>query len=162
MKDIAAAVVAIAVLGFVAFWGWLRFRRESAQSQLFFETQKHLLEKLGSTAEVTQFLASTEGKELLDRLKPPPSPPAPKPEPADVMFVMIWTGTILIGVGVGFFIGSIWVSTKLLLPAAVVGFVGVGMLVGLMITHALAKHWGFVKIDKGILVDNRPDNHRKS
>ena len=89
MKDIAAVVALIAVLAFIGFRGWLRFRRESAQSQLLFEAQKQLLHKLGSTADVSQFLASAGGKEFLDRLKPPPPPPSPKPpSPAEVMFVM--------------------------------------------------------------------------
>ena len=146
MKDIAAAIALIAILGFVAFWGWLRFRRESAQSQLLFEAQKQLLDKLGSTADVSHFLASTEGKEFLDRLKPPPPPPSPRPPtPAEVMFVMIWGAVILIGVGAGFFVGAIWVSQKLLVPAAITAFAGVAVLVGLMITHALAGRWGLFK-----------------
>jgi hypothetical protein len=163
MNYMAAMFIVIAALGFVAFWGWLYFQRQSAQSRMLFETQKHLLEKLGSTAEVAHFLASPEGKELLDRLKPPPPPPPPRPpSPAEVMFMMIWTAMILIGVGAGFLVGSIWVNSKLLVPAAIIGFIGIGILVGLMITHALARHWGLVKIDKGILVDQRADNSRKS
>ncbi len=111
MKDIAAAIALIAILGFIGFWGWLRFRRESAQSQLLFEAQKQLLDKLGSTADVSQFLSSAEGKEFLDRLKPPPPPPSPRPpSPAEVMFMMIWGAVVMIGVGAGFFVGAIWVS----------------------------------------------------
>jgi hypothetical protein len=146
MKDIAAAIVVIAILGFVGFWGWLRFRRESAQSQLLFEAQKQLLDKLGSTADVSHFLASTEGKEFLDRLRPPPPPPSPKPpSPAEVMFVMIWAAVVMIGVGAGLFVGAIWVSERLLVPAAITAFAGVAVLVGLMITHALAGRWGLFK-----------------
>jgi len=145
MKEIAAATALIAILAFVGFWGWLRFRRESAQSQLLFEAQKQLLDKLGSTADVSHFLASAEGKEFLDRLKPPPLPPTPKPSPAEVMFMMIWAAVIMIGVGAGLFVGAIWVSSKLLVPAAVVAFAGVAVLVGLMITHALAGRWGLFK-----------------
>ena len=146
MKDIAAAIALIAILGFVAFWGWLRFRRESAQSQLLFEAQKQLLDKLGSTADAAQFLATAEGKEFLDRLKPPPPPPSPRPPtPAEVMFVMIWGAVILIGVGAGFFVGAIWVNKILLVPAAITGFAGIAVLVGLMITHALARRWGLFK-----------------
>src|SRR5262245_4616698 len=159
MEDISVALALIAILGFVAFWGWLRFRRESAQSQLLFEAQKHLLDKLGSTAEVSQFLSSAEGKELLDRLKPPPAPSKPKPpSPAEVMFMMIWSALVLIGVGAGFFVGAIWVSSKLILPAAIIAFAGVAILIGLMITHALAGRWGLFKRVDGRLVppDYRP------
>ena len=146
MKDFAAAIVVIAILGFVGFWGWLRFRRESAQSQLLFEAQKQLLDKLGSTADVSHFLASTEGKEFLDRLRPPPPPPSPKPpSPAEVMFVMIWAAVVMIGVGAGLYVGAIWVNTILLVPAAITGFAGIAVLVGLMITHALARRWGLFK-----------------
>ena len=165
MEDIAAAVAIVAILGFVAFWGWLRFRRESAQSQLVFEAQKHLIDKLGSTAEVSQFLSSADGKELLDRLKPPPPPAKPKPPtPAEVMFMMIWGALILIGVGGGLLVGAIWVNPKLVLPAAIVGFAGVAILVGLMITHALATRWGIVKKVNGRLVaqDCKSDNSTSS
>ena len=167
MKDIAAAIALIAILGFIGFWGWLRFRRESAQSQLLFEAQKQLLDKLGSTADVSQFLSSAEGKEFLDRLKPPPPPPSPRPpSPAEVMFMMIWGAVILIGVGAGCLVGAIWVSTTLLLPAAVIGFAGVAVLVGLMITHALARRWGlFKKNPDGTLTRldvDQSDNSRTS
>jgi hypothetical protein len=167
MKDIAAAIALIAILGFIGFWGWLRFRRESAQSQLLFEAQKQLLDKLGSTADVSQFLASAEGKEFLDRLKPPPPPPSPRPpSPAEVMFMMIWGAVILIGVGAGCLVGAIWVSTKMLLPAAIIGFAGVAVLVGLMITHALARRWGLFKTNPDGTLErcdvNQSDNSRTS
>jgi hypothetical protein len=146
MNEIAAVYSLVAILGFIAFWGWLRYRRESTQSKLLFEAQKQLLDKLGSTAEVSQFLASAEGKEFLDRLKPPPPPPSPKPpSPAEVMFMMIWGAVVMIGVGAGLFVGAIWVEPKLLVPAAVTAFAGVAVLVGLMITHALAGRWGLFK-----------------
>ena len=146
MKEIAAVIALIAILGFIGFWGWLRFRRESAQSRLLFEAQKQLLDKLGSTADVSHFLASAEGKEFLDRLKPPPPPPSPRPpSPAEVMFMMIWAAVVMIGVGAGFFVGAIWVEPKLLVPAAIIAFAGVAVLVGLMITHALARRWGLFK-----------------
>jgi hypothetical protein len=167
MKDIAAAIVVIAILGFVGFWGWLRFRRESAQSQLLFEAQKQLLDKLGSTADVSQFLASAGGKEFLDRLKPPPPPPTPRPPtPAEVMFMMIWVAMVMIGVGAGLFVGAIWVKPELLVPAAIVAFAGVAVLVGLMITHALAGRWGLFKRNPdGTLTPpevNQSDNSRTS
>jgi hypothetical protein len=158
MNAIAAAIALIAILGFVCFWGWLPFRRESAQLQLLFEAQKQLLDKLGSASEVSHFLASAEGKELLDRLKPPPPPPAPKPpSPAEVMFLMIWGGVIMIGVGAGFFVGAIWVSPRLLLPAAILAFAGVAVLVGLMITHALARRWGLFKFVDGTIRATQSD-----
>ena len=167
MQDIAAAIALIAILGFVAFRGWLRFRRESAQSQLLFEAQKQLLNKLGSTADATEFLASAEGKEFLDRLKPPPPPPSPRPPtPAEVMFMMIWAAVVMIGVGAGLYVGAIWVNRILLVPAAVTGFAGIAVLVGLMITHALARRWGlFKKHADGTLerLDvNQSDNSRTS
>ena len=146
MREIAAATALIAILGFIGFWGWLRFRRESAQSRLLFEAQKQLLDKLGSTADVSHFLASAEGKRFLDMLKPPPPPPSPRPpSPAEVMFMMIWGAVVMIGVGAGFFVGAIWVEPKLLVPAAVITFAGLAVLVGLMITHALARRWGLFK-----------------
>ena len=167
MKDIATVIALIAILGFIGFWGWLRFRRESAQSRLLFEAQKQLLDKLGSTADVSHFLASAEGKEFLDRLKPPPPPPSPRPPtPAEVMFMMIWGAMITIGVGAGLFVGAIWVSQKLLVPAAIVTFAGVAVLIGLMITHALARRWGLFKRNPdGTLVRldvNKSDNSRAS
>ena len=165
MKDFAAVIAIIAILGFVGFWGWLRFLRESAQSALLFEAQKHLLDKLGSTAEVSQFLSSAEGKELLDRLKPPPPPPAPTPPtPAEVMFMMIWIAFILLGVGAGLFVGAFWVSTKLILPGAITAFAGAGILIGLMITHALAYRFGIIKKVDGRLVapDGQSDHSRRS
>jgi hypothetical protein len=161
MKEIAAAIALIAILGFVGFWGWLRFRRDAAQSQLFFEAQKQLLDKLGSTVEVSHFLASAEGKEFLDRLKPPPPPPSPKPpSPAEMMFLMIWGAVIMIGIGAGFLVGAIWVNSKFLLPAAIVAFAGVAVLVGLMITHALARRWGLFKTNPDGTVVKESDNSR--
>jgi hypothetical protein len=132
-----------------------------------FEAQKQLLDKLGSTADAAQFLASAEGKEFLDRLKPPPPPPSPRPPtPAEVMFMMIWAAVVMIGVGAGLYVGAIWVNRILLVPAAVTGFAGIAVLVGLMITHALARRWGlFKKHPDGTLerLDvNQSDNSRTS
>jgi len=167
MNAVATVYALFAILAFVGFWGWLRYRRESTQSKLLFEAQKQLLDKLGSTAEVSHFLASADGKEFLDRLKPPPPPPSPRPpSPAEVMFMMIWGAVILIGVGAGFFVGAIWVNAKLLLPAAIIAFAGIAVLVGLMITHALARRWGLFKSNPdGTLTRldvNQPDSSRKS
>ena len=151
MMEVAVVYSLIAILAFVSFRGWLRYRRESTQSKLLFDAQKQLLDKLRSTAEVSQFLASAEGKDFLDRLKPPPPPPPPPsprpPSPAEVMFVMIWAAVIMIGVGAGFFVGAIWVEPRLLVPAAISAFAGVAVLVGLMITHALARRWGLFPKD---------------
>ena len=100
-----------------------------------------------SAPEVTQFLASAEGKDFIDRLKPPPPPPQEKskpPGPAEVLFAMIWAGMIMLGIGIGFIVG-IPVEPKLVIPGAVIGLAGLGMLIGLRITHYLATRWGLFK-----------------
>ena len=147
VEDFAVPVALAAILAFFAFNGWLKFRRETAQQQMLFEAQKHLLEKLGSAPEVTQFLASAEGKDFIDRLKPPPPPPQEKakpPGPAEVLFAMIWAGMIMLGIGIGFLIGTV-VEPKLIIPGAVIALAGLGMLIGLRITHYLATRWGLFK-----------------
>ena len=148
MADLKDAIIVVAIVAFIALILWFKFRSEMSQRQMLFEAQRHLLDKLGSGAEVTQFLGSQEGKEFFDRLKPPPKPDAPGPSPAEVMFVMIWAGTIVLLIGVGFFIGAAYVSPKLIVPGALCLTAGAGVLIGLFITHQLAKKWGIFKLNR--------------
>lgn len=103
MENIWIAIALGVIPAFVGFNACLKFWRETSERQMFFEAQKHLLDKLGSAAEVTQFLASGEGKDFIDRLKPPPPEPPKPPSPADVLFLLIWVGMIVIGIGAGFY-----------------------------------------------------------
>ncbi|HET9219400.1 MAG TPA: hypothetical protein VFR18_20605 [Terriglobia bacterium] len=145
MADLKDAIIVVAIISFIALILLLKFRSEMAQRQMLFEAQRHLLDKLGSGAEVTQFLGSQEGKEFFDRLKPAPKPDNPPPSPAEVVFVMIWAGTIVSLIGVGFFIGAAFVDPRLIVPGALCLTAGVGVLIGLFITHQLAKKWGYFK-----------------
>lgn len=148
MEILAVPLILAVILAFVAFNSLLKFKRETEHRQMLFDTQKHLLDKLGSAAEVSQFLSSPEGKEFVDRLKPPQpfQKPAPKqPNPFEVMILMIWAGMILIGVGVGLLIGAALVERRLVIIGSVVSLAGLGMLIGLRITHSLATRWGIFK-----------------
>jgi hypothetical protein len=144
LKD---AIIVVAIVAFIALILWLKFRSDMSQRQMLFEAQRHLLDKLGG-AEVTQFLASQEGKEFFDRLKPTPKPESEPPSPAEVVFVMIWAGTIVSLVGVGFFIGAAFVERRLIVPGALCLTAGAGVLIGLFITHQLAKKWGIFKVPR--------------
>jgi hypothetical protein len=145
VENIWIALALGVILAFVGFNACLKFWRETSERQMLFEAQKHLLDKLGSAAEVTQFLASGEGKDFIDRLKPPPPPePQKPPGPAEVLFLLIWVGMIMIGIGVGFLISTV-VEPKLIIPGTVILLAGLGLLIGLRTTHYLATRWGLFK-----------------
>lgn len=141
-KFIGPLILVVAILVFAGFVAWMWSRKETAQRQMVFDAQRQLLDKLGSSAELTQFLASAEGKAFLARLNPP-TPEIHKPSPAEMMFMMIWFGVVATFVGGGFFAAAALVDKPaLIVPGALCATAGLGLLAGLVITHQLARRWG--------------------
>jgi hypothetical protein len=141
-KFIGPLIVVVAVLVFAGFVVWMWSRTETARRKMVFDAQRQLLDKVGSGAELTQFLASAEGKEFIARLSPPP-PEIHKPSPAEMMFLMIWFGVVATFVGGGFFAAAALVGKPaLIVPGALSATAGIGLLVGLVVTHQLARRWG--------------------
>ena len=145
MADIAAAIIVLGILAFIAVTMSLKAKSDLAQRQMIFEAQKHLLDKLSSGPEVTEFLGSQAGREFFERLKPPGKPPNYQPKPHEILFLLIWMGLIVTLIGAGFIIGAFAVNWKLLVPGLISGGCGVGLLLGLWITHKLSWKWGIIK-----------------
>ena len=67
----AVAAVPVVLLVCLAFGFWVKNRRRMEERRLTFEAQRLVLDKIGSSQEAIQFLASKEGREFFERLNPP-------------------------------------------------------------------------------------------
>ena len=157
MEHLASALVIIAVLGFIALlFRWIGMGKY-AELQRVFETQKQILDKLGTGPEMIQFIGSKEGIEFFERLKvssPPQkvSPHHQKPDSArhlGYIFTHLWFGLVAMGGGVGFLVAfHFYVATDLFVIGCVSTGVGVGLFVLSWIHYHLALKWGIIRKEK--------------
>jgi len=73
MEHLAGPLIIIAILAFFALMIKWTGMGKYAEAQRMFETQKQIIDKLGSGPEMIQFIGSKEGREFFERLKAPPS-----------------------------------------------------------------------------------------
>lgn len=66
---------ALLVLGFIAFLMWHTSRERFEKRRLRLEEQSRVLDRLGSGAEIAEFLKTDQGRQFLDRLDEPDEPP---------------------------------------------------------------------------------------
>ncbi len=157
MEHLASALVTIAVLGFIALlFRWIGMGKY-AELQRVFETQKQILDKLGTGPEMIQFIGSKEGIEFFERLKVSSHPQKVSPshqKPNSVQqlgFIVthLWFGLVAMGGGVGFLVAShFYTVMDLFVVGCVSTGVGVGLLIVSWIHYRLALKWEIIRKEK--------------
>jgi hypothetical protein len=131
-------VVAILV-GPLIIWIAHRFQQVKIQAQR--DVQLALLGKFSSGEEMTRFLASEEGKRLIDRLATPG-----EDDPRQKTAGMLIAASILTMLAIAF--AGLAVASgerHLAIPAVVIGSVGIGLFIGAGISHRFSKETGLIQ-----------------
>ena len=151
MEDIGAALFLMAVFGWVAFLIWNKSQKKQAERQMLFEAQKQILDKLGSGPELTQVLASEEGKAFFDRLKEEPRQSGKTNELTYLGWVMgmLMGGLVTLGVGLGMFYAAQRIDPEYIVPGGILVGAGGGLLIASAVTYRLSKKWGLLKKETG-------------
>lgn len=110
---------------------WIVHRSEQAKMQAQRDVQLALLAKFSSGEEMTRFLAADEGRRLMDHLAS-----SGKDDPREKIVGMFVGASILTMLGIGFGVAAaVTGEESLLIPALIIGAVGIGLIVGAAIAH---------------------------
>jgi hypothetical protein len=152
----------LGMLGIPGLFLWLIVRKKSAER---LETQKQILDKIGTGQEAIQFLASKEGKELFERLGIKSdlqylkmTNATQKPQIKKALKQVIDTasfGFLLFGTGVGLLIAAQFFRPEkpaIFIWGALLTFAGIGSLIAAWISYHLSKKWGIIQKE---LADDR-------
>jgi hypothetical protein len=133
--------IPMAVILIVPFIVWFAQRSEQAKSAAQRDVQLALLAKFNSGEELTRFLATEEGKRLMDHLASPA-----KDDPRQTVAGLLIGGSILTMLAIAF--AGLAVASgerRLAIPAAAIGAVGLGLLAGAAIEHRFSKKTGLIQ-----------------
>lgn len=113
----------------LVIWIAQRFQQTKIQAQR--DVQLALLAKFSSGEELTRFLATDEGRRLMDHLASPG-----EKDPREEIVGMLVGGSITAMLAIGFSIAAELTGKEfLLIPALINGAIGIGLLLGAAITH---------------------------
>ena len=144
METIGEGLSLLAILGFVAFliWHGDQSGRERRQQRL--AERERLFSQIGSGEALASFLQTEEGRKMIAELNEPEKKQGGGNLRMSVIGLLT-TGVITLAVGAGFFYAAPRVQDTLLVPAGIIGGVGVGCLVAALIHYVLGKAWGLLK-----------------
>lgn len=135
---------ALAVFGFIAFFVWHSSRERFEKRRLRLEEQSRILDRLGSGAEMAEFLKTDEGRKFLDRLDEPDAPPRRNGYRIGAVGLLT-TGAIVTSLGVGFCIaGLISTDDGPLIGGLIIVSTGIGCLLASWIQLLLGRRWGML------------------
>ena len=135
---------ALLILSFLAFLIWHSSRERFEKRRLRLEEQSRVLDRLGSGAEIAEFLKTDQGRQFLDRLDEPDEPPKRNGYRIGIIGLMT-TGAIATALGVGFCVAAVVSSDDdLLIGGLVIVCTGIGCLLASWIQYLLGKRWGML------------------
>jgi hypothetical protein len=121
-------VAAILIAPFII---WIAHRSEQAKMQAQRDVQLALLAKFSSGEEMTRFLATDEGRRLMDHLAS-----SGKKDPRQETAGMLVGASILTMLGIGFGVAATITGKEfLLIPALINGAIGLGLFIGAALAH---------------------------
>jgi hypothetical protein len=149
MEDMAAALIMLFILAFVALMVFHKHHGRIERRRLQLEAQTRLLDRIGTGDALTAFLQTEEGKALLKSYEAFDEPDKPVHRRHDGIRMsvigLLTGGVICIGIGAGFmYAANIAVEHDLYIPAGIVAGVGVGCIVAAIIHYILGKSWGML------------------
>jgi len=149
MHDIFPVLILLVVFGFVAFMLWQRHQDRLQKRRLRAEAQARILDRIGPGEALTAFLQSEEGRTLLKSHESFDDPEIPSHRRYDGIRMsiigLLTAGVICMGIALGFLVVShAIVEEAFIVPAAIVGGVGVGCILAAVIHYVLGKAWGML------------------
>jgi hypothetical protein len=155
MDQLSGALIVIGVLGFVALLIKWAGMGKYAELQRLHETQKQILDKIGSGPEMIQFVESKEGKEFFERLKMPSQPAFPQARRNTTLLSAlnavnqtIGFGLVAAGVGIGLLVTYFFYRTvEILMWGCILFCCGIGLVITSRIAYRQYKKWGVIKED---------------
>ena len=154
MEDMAAALIMLFILGFVALMVFHKHHGRIERRRLLLEAQTRLLDRIGTGEALTAFLQTDEGKAMLKSYESFEEPQKPFHRRYDGIRMsvigLLTGGVICIGIGGGFvFASHLAVEEELMIPAGIVAGVGVGCIIAAIIHYVLGKTWGMLDNGRG-------------
>jgi len=143
------ALMLLVIFGFVGFMLWLRHRDRFEKRRLQVEAQTRILDRIGPGEALTAFLQTEEGRALLKSHESPEMPDALNLRRHDGIRMsiigLLTAGVICLGIALGFLVVShAVVDEDFVIPAAIVGGVGVGCMLAAVVHYVLGKAWGML------------------
>jgi hypothetical protein len=159
MEDLAAALIMLFILSFVAFIVFHKHHGRLERRRLELDVQARILDRIGTGEALTAFLQTEEGKALLrspDNVEEQRAPFRHRGGIRMSIIGLLTAGVICIGIGAGFFYAAkmLLSEPELIVPAGLGTGVGVGCIVAALIHYALGKAWGMLGRD------SEPDRSR--
>lgn len=123
----------------IVIWIAQRFQQTKIQAQR--DVQLALLAKFSSGEEMSRFLATDEGRRLMDHLASPG-----KDDPRENAAGMLIAGSIVTMPAIGFAaLAAASGEQRFAIPAVVIGSVGIGLLIGAAIAHRFSTKKGLIQ-----------------
>ena len=143
------ALILLVIFSFVGFMIWLRHKDRFEQRRLQVEAQTRILDRIGPGEALTAFLQTEEGRALLKSHESPGERETPNRLRHDGIRMsiigLLTGGVVCLGIALGFLVAShAIVEEDFLVPAAIVGGVGVGCMLAAVIHYALGRAWGIL------------------
>ncbi len=128
------------LLAWAIVYAVMRNKRHQTGAQR--EVQLALLNKFSSGDEMTRFLSTEEGRQFVDRLAAPSDN-----DPRQRIAGMVTGGCVLVALSIGFFSLSVYrpSGADFVIPAVVIGAVGLGLFAGAALSLRISKKLGLIK-----------------
>ena len=143
IPGIIGTLIPFGVFVMVVLIVWFGTREKQARVQARTDIHKHLLDKFGSGAELAQFLETEGGKKMIEDLGRPSPAAQFLTDPASSRaraLKHIQAGFIILFLGIGFLVAT-YEESDLVIPGALCIALGVGFLVGAVVSLRLSKRW---------------------
>jgi hypothetical protein len=138
MGPVFIALVSMSSMAMVAIIVWLAQREKQARIDSQRDVQLALLGKFSSGEEMSKFLASTEGRLLVNQLAN-----SGQDDPRRMTVGLLVGGLVLLALGGGFFIASMR-TEALMIPGIFFLALAIGLLLAAGATHVVSKRLGLV------------------
>ena len=142
-----ATLVPLAAFTMVAFIVWFQTREKQTRIQARTELHKHLIDKFASGTELAQFLETEGGKNVIEDLGR-----GERHVRTRALAPMI-AGSVLTCLGAAFLLLAFW-QPGLVIAGGVIFAIGVGFLIGAVVTLRLTRSWEAEK-ERGVLDGSR-------
>ena len=133
-------IIPVALFAMVVLLVWIGHKSKKARIQEQGEIRKRLLDKFNSGQELSEFLATPQGKSFLRDQEASLTQQSPKGR----IVGSISVGVILTMLGAAFF-GLMFPDRGFLYPATILTALGVGVLLAAAISYYLYKKWNMMQ-----------------
>jgi hypothetical protein len=145
MDGIGSGLSSLAFFGFIAFLIWHGSREKFEKRRLRLEEQSRILDRIGSGPELTEFLKTAQGKRFLDQLDEANSELSDERQKGREyrmgIIGLLMGGIIVSCVAASFFVLAAYYADQFVIPATIVGAVGLSLLLVAWLQYALGKKW---------------------